>query len=234
MTRIYTIPSELAEAQIPADYSGDLSQLNAVLGAALVQEPNVTGSGRGPLTRWVGYEFGQPRISHGDACALMGVSAQNTVANLAPGDPNPFFLFIDSVDKSGNTLVRSGNYASLKTTNSDDLQWINPDRCVLLTAAGGDVDGLTVIFVVPENSYETNVPDGFPYGKYVDDSSGEPTEVLRKWSEWKSPNHEHRLVDGNYYIPSTSWGVHLKASEWVPFYITGAFSAVMQIPEQTT
>ena len=230
MTRIYTIPVDLTEAQIPAASDVVLDSLNQLYGLGLLAEPNATGPARGPLTRWVGYEFGNPRITHQEAKDLLGVTPESPAANLEAGDPNPFFAFIDSIDKSGNFLERTDTEAKLVTVNNDDLKWIDVNRCLLLYAVGGDVEGLTVFFVVPEANYQDDVPVGFPFSTITELVDEEEVTRQRTWEEWKSPNHTHELIEGNYYIPSTSWGVHMKASEWVPFVLGGLVTTVVDRP----
>lgn len=229
MFRIYTIPTEFTEEQIGINYQGDMTMLNTLIGASLAQEPDATGSGRGPLTRWM-YYWGNPKATKAEAMQTLGVTSPNFVANLEPGDPNPFFTFIDSLNQSGNNVQRNGSVAVMQTVNNDDLKWIDVNRILLLNSAGGYVEGLQVFFVVPEADYETGVPEGLPFDTIAE---GEPEELVtrsRKWSEWKSPNHEHFLIEGNYYIPSTSWGVHLQSSLWCPLVLAGELEVVMNMP----
>lgn len=124
MYRIYSIPTAFTEEQISVTYSGDLSLLNTLIGAALAQEPDAIGPSRGPLTRWM-YYWGKPKATKTEAMQELGVEPPNYVANLEPGDPNPFFTFIDSLNQSGNNIQRKGELAILKTANDDDLKWLD-------------------------------------------------------------------------------------------------------------
>lgn len=229
MYRTYTIPTAFTEEQIGIDYQGDLTLLNTLIGGALAQEPDATGPSRGALTRWM-YYWGKPKATKAEAMEMLGVAAPDFIAQLEPGDPNPFFTFIDSLNQSGNNIARRGSFAVMQTVNDDDLNWINLNRLLLLYAAGGDVEGLQVFFVVPEMDYETEVPDGFPFGTITEGEDENAVTRNRKWSEWKSPNHSHQLIDGQYYIPSTSWGVHLRLAEWAPFVLAGSVSMSPVMP----
>lgn len=83
----------------------------------------------------------------------------------------------------------------------------------MLVAAGGDVEGLVVFFVVPEANYGDDVPEGFPFSTIQDDQENEETIRQRTWAEWKDEYHEHLLVDGNYYIMSNAFDTNVLPSQ---------------------
>ena len=168
-----------------------------------------------------------------EAMAKWGVTNEVPVSNIGPGDINPFFRFIDDVTKTGNIINRGPEITTLHMINDDDYNWMKGSvgRVLLLCSLpNGDVDGLPVYFVVPEADYENDVPTGFSNSTITETIEDEDVTRQRKWSEWKSPNHSHQLIEGNYYIPSTSWGVHMKASQWVPFVLGGLVTAVIDKP----
>ena len=234
MKRIYTIPTAFTEEHISVDYTGDLTLLNTLIGAGIAQESATTTdrSARGPLTRWAAYYLlGTPLAFRDTVMAAMGISTPGEPANLVPGDANPFFNFIDSVGQSGNNITRQGGVATLAPINDDDLGWIDIPRMLLLFSVGDAIGrGLDVHFVVAEADYGDDVPVGFPNGTITEEIDEEPVTRQRTWAEWKSEAHEHYLIDGNYYIPSTSWGVHLNISDWAPFALGGAVSVVKDRP----
>lgn len=219
--RKYTIPTALTQEQIDRDYTGDLSTLNAFIGASLAQEPDATGKDRGPLTIWAGYHFGKPRMTKAEAMTELGVSAPNFVANLQAGDPNPFFPFIDSLGTSGNTVKRSSDLSEMVPTNNDDLSWINIDRLVLLYGAGGDAEGIPMYAEVTTTA---EVPEGLPGRTYPEvDEFGEPTgvDLVKTWEEWKPSTHTFQELDGKTYVALVYNEQYLKVSEWVPLYLAG-------------
>ena len=231
MTRIYSIDTAFTSEHIYRDFDGDMTLLNTLFGAALAMEQaqQVT-----PLTQWTGDYWGNPRMTAAEAMAKWGVTNQTPVANIAPGDINPFFRFIDDVTKTGNQIDRQTGVTTLTMTNDDDLNWIKGDagRVLLLCSLpNGDVDGLAVYFVVAEADYQDDVPVGFFNSTITELVDDVEVERQRTWEEWKSPNHTHQLIEGNYYIPSTSWGVHMKASTWVPFVLAGTVTTVVDRPE---
>jgi hypothetical protein len=219
--RKYTIPTAFTEEQIDREYTGDLSTLNAFLGAALTQEPDATGSGRGPLTIWTGYYFGKARMTKTEAMTELGVAAPNFVANLQAGDPNPFFPFIDSLNQSGNNIIRRGVLSEMTPENDDDLSWVNVGRMAMLYGVGGDVDGLEVYAQVDPLA---EVPEGLPGRTYPEvDENGDPTgvDLVKTWEEWKPSTHTFHELDGNTYVALVYAEKYLKASEWVPLYLAG-------------
>ena len=234
MTRIYTIDTAFTSARIHRNFDGDLTLLNTLFGGALAMEQSAKAT---PLTQWTGDYWGNPRMTPAQAMTKWGVTNQRPISNIAPGDINPFFRFIDDVTKTGNVINRGSEVTTLTMINEDDMNWMKGDvgRVLLLCSLpNGEVDGLPVYFVVPEANYEDNMPAGFFNSAITEPDPEDEEQTItrqRKWSEWKSPNHTHELIDGNYYIPSTSWGVHMKASQWVPFVLGGLLTAVIDKPE---
>jgi hypothetical protein len=185
-----------------------------------------------PLTQWTGDYWGNPRMTPAEAMEKWGVTNEVPVANIAPGDINPFFRFIDDITKTGNTISRGPTITTMEMVNDDDMFWIGSGvgRILLLCAVGGELEGWQVFFKVAEADYEDEVPVGFPFGTTTDLTDPEnPVEVQRKWSEWKDEFHEHQLVDGYYYIASNSFDRMLKASEWFMFALAG-LAVVTELP----
>jgi hypothetical protein len=228
-TRVYTIDTAFTSERIYKSFTGDMTLLNALIGGSLALEQ---ASSNTPLTQWVGDYWGNPRMTPAQAMVILGVTNQTPVANLQPGDPNPFFRFIDDITKTGNVINRGSSVTTLQMINDDDLTWMKGDtgRAMLLCSLPqGDVDGLEVNFVIPEDDYEDEIPVGFPY------SSTTENDIVRqlKWSEWKDATHQdaHALISGNYYIPSNSntGGRLLRAKEWFSFALAG-LSVVIDKP----
>lgn len=234
MTRIYSIDTAFTSARIHRSYEGNMSLLNTLFGAALAQEQGQTFT---PLTQWTGDYGGDWRMTPAQAMEKWGVTNAVPVGSIAPGDINPFFRFIDDVTKTGNVINRGPSVTTLTMINDDDMNWMRGSigRVLLLCALPqGDVQGLPVYFVVAEDDYEDDVPTGFFNGTITEpDPDDEEVTITRarKWSEWKSPNHEHQLISGNYYIPSTSWGVHMTAKQWFGFVLGGLVTVVLDRPE---
>lgn len=231
MTRVYTIDTAFTSEQIYKTFDGDMALLNTLFGGALALEQVADAT---PLTQWTGSYWGNPRMTPAEAMEKWGVTNEVPVSNLGPGDINPFFRFIDDITKTGNVIDRGATITKLTMKNDDDLTWMKDDigRVLLLCSLpNGDVDGLTVFFVVPEANYEDSMPEGFSNSIITEVVNEVEENRQRKWSEWKSPNHTHELIEGNYYIPSTSWGVHMKAKEWFLFALAGAVNIVIDKPE---
>ena len=214
--RTYTIPTAFTEEQIDVTFQGDLTLLNTIIGGALAQEPDATGKDRGPLTRWM-YYWGQPKATKAEAMAILGVEAPNFVAQIQPGDPNVFFTFIDSLNQSGNNIVRQGGYATLRTVNDDDMAWFDsPGRFVMLTSIGGDVEGMPIWFQIDPTA---EVPVGIPGRTYIDENE---EEQVHTWTSWKGPNQEIAERDGNFYLAAIYQEQYLKPSVWVPLMLAGS------------
>lgn len=211
--RKYTIPTAFTEERIPRSYPGDLTQLNTVIGYALLQET----VDNKPLTDWIGDYWGNPRMTPAESQTIMGVTVESPAANLTAGDPNPFFRFIDSVDKSGNMISRGPFTAVLDTVNDDDLAWVDAGRAALLVAAGGDVEGLQVFAkVVPADA----VPEGIPGRTGIElNELEEEQEFVKTWGQWKSPNHEFQTIGEDTFISLVYAEKYLKASQWA--FISG-------------
>ena len=149
---------------------------------------------------------------------------------LVAGDDNPFWDQLIELGIAGQVVRGSNDYALAEYGPIRNTTWITVQNVIPVIAAGGEFEGLTVFFVIPEASYQDDVPVGFPFSTITELVNEEEVTRQRTWEEWKSPNHTHELIEGNYYIPSTSWGVHMKASEWVPFVLGGLLAAVVDKP----
>jgi hypothetical protein len=200
---------------------GPLQGLNGWLQAALAQEPNdaaVSGdlSLRGPVTRWIGYAFGNPRMLPSEAAALLP---------LQPGDPNPFFQIVDAVEREGGDL-KVGN-SPLEMAEASPIvrkEWLQIGYCFALVYTGGDAIGFPVYFVVDDLTVE--VPETFPNRTYTvladpEDPESESTEVVHTWESWyqgPQPFSPPVEIDGTYYcVNANTWdrGKPLDASVWV-------------------
>lgn len=227
MVRKYTIPTAFTEELIYRNYTGDMSMLNAILGGALAQEPDATGPLRGPLTSWM-YYWGQPKATKAEAMEMLGVAPPTYAAQLQAGDPNPFFGFVDSLNQSGNNIVRGPGYSTLTPTNDDDLDWIDVGRMVMLVAAGGDAEGIPVYFVIDD------VTAVCPFAPTdLVDEEGEPIPP-ETWETWEiqgggTDGYMPKQINGTWYRCSNVMsrdGNHLKASEWVPLMLAGIVTVI--------
>lgn len=236
MARKYTIPTAFTSERIHRTIAAaSLTGLNQLFGGALALEQ---GAERTPLTQWTGDYFGNARMTTAEAMAVWGVTNEVPVANIAPGDPNPFFRFIDDITKTGNKINRGLSVTTMEMVNDDDMFWIDEDigRILLLVSVGGDLDNWQVFFKVPEADYDAEVPTGFPYDEITVPDPQDPAASItrpRKWSEWQlNETHysEPPLIDGHHYIASTRFNRHLKASEWAPFAMAGSVEVVTQLP----
>lgn len=205
----YTIPVAFTYELIEADYDGDMTLFNTLLGAGLQAEPDATGAGRGPLTRWMGYTFGKPRMLRDEAIALLPLTA---------GDPNPFFTFINSMNAEGVTIERGATYATMRTTNES---WSSAGRMALLYSLGGDATNLEYWFVVAD--IDEDVPVGFTRSTITEND----VERQATWAEWCDELHPPVQYDGLWYVASnSSGGVVVPVSEWVPFMLGGLLSPI--------
>lgn len=128
----FTIPTGLTDEMIDPTYpAAALATLNAMLDAGLQQESAVaTGPDRGPLTRWYGYVFGQPRALRPQA---------EVIHPLTPGDPNPFFQALDSATQDGSVIERGPTPTSPATLRGVTREmWLTLPHLALLVSAGGD------------------------------------------------------------------------------------------------
>jgi hypothetical protein len=218
MSRTYTIPKAFTEEQISADFTGSIQLLNQIICGSLVQEPDAIGPNRGPLTRWVGYYFGKPRMTKTEAMTELGVEAPNYIANLEAGDPNPFFGFIDSLNQSGNDIIREGDFAYMTPNNDDDLYWINFQRLLLLIATGGDLKGYPMFFEIDD----ITTPCPFAPDDLVDEND----EILPQetWETWGTygESHKPRQVGDKWYRSNSVGfsGERMPASQWVNWYVS--------------
>jgi hypothetical protein len=151
---------------------------------------------------------------------------------LVAGDDNPFWDQLVELGIAGQVIRASNDYDLASYGPIRNTRWITIQNVIPVIAAGGEFEGLTVFFVVPEASYQDDVPVGFFNSTITELVDEEEVTRQRTWEEWKSPNHTHELIEGNYYIPSTSWGVHMTAKQWFPFTISGQVTAVLEKPTE--
>lgn len=216
---------EMLDPNFPAPGAGGtfnpLANLNAWITAAIAQEPDdVAVAGnlalRGPITRWVGYAFGNPRMLPSAAAALLP---------LQPGDPNPFFQIVDAVEREGGTL-KLGNspFAPATAYPISREEWHKIGYYVALAMTGGDAEGAQVYFQV--SSLSDAIPATFPNRTYFTGDEESQVENIHTWETWYEgmPGHAPRQIGGNWYCSSANtWGrgEHVKASEWLPAYLGG-------------
>lgn len=219
--RKYFIPTAFTEERISADYQGDMTLLNQIFAAALLAEPTVGG----PLTKWTGDYFGNARMAKAEALAIWNVTPEVPIANIAAGDPNPFFRFIDSVDKSGNGITRNVDVSVMQTINDDDYAWFPTlDRLYLLAAIGGDTEGFEVFL---QANPDDEVPVGVPDRTYLDEND---QEVVKTWLQWAHPAHQtdfpHAKPDGNHYVAFVlaATAQYAPLSYWFPLVTAGTIT----------
>lgn len=112
----------------------------------------------------------------------------------------------------GQRNVDAATYAdigkSVLTVNSEDS---STSAVLLALSKGGDVEGAPMFIKMTSSKYQQQVPVGIHERTYMDP---EGNELNRKWSEWKSANHEHMdATDGDKIVPGNSWGVELSSAE---------------------
>jgi hypothetical protein len=198
--------------------------LNAWLNAAILQEPSdedIDGdlTLRGPVTRWIGYAFGQPRISRSEAINLLPIE---------PGDPNPLFQIFDSIDKESGSSVVFGD-STFELTTAGPVKrplWLAKEYVIALVLTGGDAVNYQVWFEFDDPDSET--PSLLPNSTITEYINEENVTRQLKWSEWMEPETQQILQYGDkYYKPAVNNnGVPMLATEWVPLYINQIVNVV--------
>lgn len=230
MTRTYTIPTAFTEERIDRNYDGDLTLFNTLLGAALLHE---SGNNK-PLTEWIGDYWGNPRMTPSEAQAVLGVTVESPVANLAAGDPNPFFRFIDSIDKTGNTITRGPVVSTLIAVNEDDMRWMDGvGRLLLLFSVGGDTINFPTFIRVDDVTAE--LPVGIPNRTYVNEAE---ETVVKTW-QYVIDNTRYNLTPtmvGETAVDTISSAAvsdqtddkgnpeYLRLSQWAPLILSEAIT----------
>lgn len=141
---------------------------------------------------------------------IIGPAAKVKSAILG-GTPHP--LLKEWFDwAKGQSSVVASSPAKEGTTqleiNSEDASM---DAVKLALSEGFDVHNAPVFIKMSNSKYQVNVPVGI-HEREVDDGQG--NMVNRKWSEWKSANHNHmEAKDGGKIVPGNSWGHELTSDE---------------------
>lgn len=201
------LADEMIDPTLPpsSDPTGPLYGLNGWLQAGIAAEPDdatIAGdlSKRGPITRWLGYAFGQPRITHTAASALLP---------LEPGDPNPFFQIIDAISREQGE-VRLGTTptspASAEPVTRDI--WKTPEYAMALVLTGGDAINLPVFFGV------------------TDTAATCPFDASKTWAEYYAA-YTPKVSGGIPYYENLYAGAgYIPASVWFGAYYSGAMTVI--------
>lgn len=200
---------ELISSQLPHyGQGGPIDGLNAWFLAGIQKEPQSPANlyQRGPLTRWFGYAFGDPRIMRDAAIAKLP---------LQPGDPNPFFPVVDAITREGaNTITPSNDMTTPVAVGpvTRDM-WRLPEYAMVLALCGGDVIDMPVWFEIDDATDECPFSD-----------SGET------WETWGVFGESHKpLPMGNKWYRSNAVGQSgelLRASQWVPVSIASGLKVL--------
>lgn len=175
---------------------------------ALIMQSLTFGPDKSPLHRWLGFMFGNCRMTKTSAIALLPLS---------PGDPSPFFETLDNLTQEGASVERGNVYTDISTITAELPAWLDASQMALLYAAGGDITDEPMYFQV--NDLTAQVPASFP------DRLKEDGTTAHTWATWgiAGANH-HPVVLGAHTYRSSQYGyggVCLKASEWVPYLLAG-------------
>lgn len=208
----YTLPRGLSYNLIDPTYPAiKLAKLNALLQAAVSSESDWgVNQAAGPTIRWLEYSHGN--VGAGKNWALSQLP-------LVPGKPSPFFEALDNASQDGADLVRgSGDAESLAYLIGDmDEEWSLPSRQMLVVAALGDIEDLTMVFEIDDIT--DPVPEEFP-----NRMNG---NTAHTWATWGGVEFGHMIKVGEKWYRFScvgSSGKPLNASVWMPSferYITG-------------
>lgn len=201
---VLTLPTGLTYQFIdPLFTQEQLQPLNDALLLALSAGPD-----RSPLQRWLGFMFGNCRISKQGAIDLLP---------LTPGDPSPFFETLDNLTQEGYIIKRGKTHVEPAMINAELPVWLTPSERLLLWLSGGEIENEEIYFEL--NDLEQEVPASFPNRLLIDGVT------IHTWATWGTDGYNHipRLIDGKYYRSSLigAAGVPLKASEWCPYLLSG-------------
>ena len=199
-----TLPTGLTYQFIdPAFTSEHLAPMNGLIAQSLTLGPD-----RSPLHRWLGFMFGNCRMTKDAAIALLP---------LGPGDPSPFFETLDNLTQEGAAVVRGAHFADMAMIHAELPSWLDAGQMALLYAAGGDLIDEQVFFLVSNLAAE--VPDSFPERLMGDGVT------VHTWATWGIAGSSHHpvTIGGSTYRSNQygAGGVCLKASEWVPYLVGG-------------
>jgi hypothetical protein len=196
-------------AQEQRDVENTMEMLNNWMSMVISQEPSDDEVGsdptkRGELTRWIGYAFGNPRISR--------TEAQNTLP-LLPGDPNPLFQVIDAAKREGGNVELGNSTLDVATISGIKRdEWKRPIYAKLAVMTGGDVSNMQCFVAIPESDLDNEVPETFPKRTYTDpdDQSENPSTLVHTWRTWRPV----KVIEEVGYIELSDGSNYLKASEW--------------------
>lgn len=206
----------------PYGQGGPLDGLNAWMLSALNSEPESPEFTyeRGPVTRWVGTYFGNPRMSRAEAIATMPIQ---------PGDPNPFFQIIDAATReSADYIKATDNMLSLVEVGPITREiWLIPEYGLAIYLTGGDVINMPVFFEID------NITDLCPFSFEkieLDENLEEIITPQETWETWGThgDSHKPQKIGEKWYRSSNvgSSGSILKASEWAPLMLNGSINPI--------
>lgn len=208
MTATFYLPTAYTDELIDRTYTGDMTAFNAVLAGALAAEGDgVLAADRGPLTAWLGYVFGNPRITRAQAQALLP---------LGPGDPSPFFLALDSETQQGAILTRADDPHEMASLKVSRRTYKALPRVVFACAAGGDVHDYQCFFEIDD------VTAACPFAPDdLTDGQGNPIPQ-ETWQTWGVSGDSHKPVEygGKWYRENIYGGSYMDASIWWTYVST--------------
>lgn len=154
----------------------------------------------------------------GHLCCLAGpktVLSTLPALNIDGSVTDPYLLafssYVHEADNRGQTVTEVGDthFVELNPKSIDDqtklglLWWF--------LSQTGEIFNMVGFFEVASANYNDQVPAGVPNRSYID---GNEDEQVRTWAQWKDATHNHfGPWDGKYYVPGSSFGVNIKASE---------------------
>ena len=112
-----------------------------------------------------------------------------------------------------------------------DLSTLNVNRLLTFLNDGGNVDDLEIYIKMPVSNYtDDDVPNQLPRDSRPDPTDANPNRRRsRKWSEWKSRNHNHMdATDGEKIIPGSSWGRALNKRQILAVAANPAYTLLLQ------
>jgi hypothetical protein len=191
---------QFIDKKFPAE---SLAPMNALLAAGVEAEAD---DSEVPLRRWIGYQFGDCRMSKANVLAKLP---------FRPGDPSPFFETLDNLTQEGAIVTRGATFTDSATIHADLPSWLLPSQMALIVAVGGDITDEPVYFQL--NDLTEQVPTTFPE-RFMEDGT-----TVHTWATWgiAGANHHPVVLGANTYRSSQYGygGVCLKASEWVPYLL---------------
>jgi hypothetical protein len=143
------------------------------------------------------------------------ITFQGPTAKIMPaeigGTPHPVLRPWFDFAKGHGTVAVSTNTAVGQTTFTIDSVHVPSDVLNLALSEGFEAEGAPVFIKMSPATYATDVPVGIRNRSYEDESE---QEIVRKWLEWFSENHNHMdAADGDKIVPGNSWGSELSSDE---------------------